>query len=289
MDRHGRTKPSSSKNESSGSHRPSSSRQPSSRLDLDNKMPSRLDLPSERSETSSKIHHSSSKYQPSSSRHPSSRHEPGDKMPSKLDLPSSKPKPSSSAHGSSSKQYPPVSTAPYPGFLTINLNSSANYHTSSLRPSSRPVPHASSSQNRREQSAAPSQAQTFFKSNYDTHMASRQPQINSLPPAERAEQEKWAQSQLQQHATCAAGWDWIQVPEGYVCTGGGHGVTHELLAEGKGGVMYNPEGRPGGRFGSPMGDTFDVWAGPFYGQDILDIMNAYSPNGERLRRIYYGY
>ena len=75
-------------------------------------------------------------------------------------------------------------------------------------------------------------------------MGSRQTKIESLPPKERAEQEAWAQEQLQQNAgVCVAGFAWYRIEGGYRCHGGNHMVADELLAEGKGGYycrkLYN--------------------------------------------------
>jgi len=71
-----------------------------------------------------------------------------------------------------------------------------------------------------------------YKDNRDKTMASRQVNIESLPPNELAEQEKWAQQRLPEIGPCPAGFDWTRVENGYRCSGGSHFITHELLAAG---------------------------------------------------------
>ncbi|TVY34175.1 hypothetical protein LOCC1_G008738 [Lachnellula occidentalis] len=111
------------------------------------------------------------------------------------------------------------------------------------------------------------QPQSTLKTSYDVKMATRQTQIESLSSAERKEQDKWAQTQLSQHSTCVMGLGWLKNNRGYQCSGGGHLVTHELLAEGKGGVYHHID---------------DYWLGPLYGQEIIDSMNRrLNPRRER--------
>jgi Ni/Co efflux regulator RcnB len=66
-------------------------------------------------------------------------------------------------------------------------------------------------------------------------MASRQTQYDSLSASERKEQEEWAQWQIKLTGQCIEGYDWGRVDGGYVCAGGNHMITDELLAEGRGG------------------------------------------------------
>ncbi|KAE8454295.1 hypothetical protein EG329_005220 [Mollisiaceae sp. DMI_Dod_QoI] len=87
-------------------------------------------------------------------------------------------------------------------------------------------------------STAPSFAKSTLKSSRDQEMAKRQAQVESLPPKERKEQDKWVQEQMNQRGTCPANLDWIRVASGYICQGKGHGVTDEILAEGKGGLLF---------------------------------------------------
>jgi len=97
---------------------------------------------------------------------------------------------------------------------------------------------------------------------HDKKMASRQTQINSLSWEEKREQGKWAQLELQQPTTCAAGFGWTSVKGGYMCTGNGnHYVSHKLLAEGRGGVYQgNADFRPHCYY----------WYGPLYGRELHD-------------------
>ena len=92
-----------------------------------------------------------------------------------------------------------------------------------------------------------SQSQSTLKTSYDVKMATRQLQIESLSSTEKHEQDKWAQSQLSLHSTCVMGMKWLKNVVGYRCSGGGHLVTNELLAEGKGGLYHHCNG---------------VWLGP---------------------------
>ena len=111
----------------------------------------------------------------------------------------------------------------------------------------------------RPDTAIPSVSNTLLTTQ-DQRMASRQTQINSLPRAERQEQEKWAQAQLKQHKTCASGCDWKKVEGGYQCNGqGNHYITHELLAEGLGGVY---QGLEDDRYPHRY-----YWYGPLYGDE----------------------
>jgi len=105
-------------------------------------------------------------------------------------------------------------------------------------------------------------------------MATQLPRIDSLPPAEKAEQAKGAQTKLSQHSTCVAGLPCKKVASGYQCTGygGAHIVTHELLAEGKRRFYYGLQGLTTGYSTS--------WGRPLY-SEILDILCGRLP----LRRI----
>jgi hypothetical protein len=69
-------------------------------------------------------------------------------------------------------------------------------------------------------------------SSRDQQMASRQTRIDSLSAAERAEQEEWAQLQLQLSGACPAGFRWTRQVGGYRCWAGGHWVSDESIALG---------------------------------------------------------
>ncbi|TVY45896.1 hypothetical protein LSUB1_G000491 [Lachnellula subtilissima] len=103
-----------------------------------------------------------------------------------------------------------------------------------------------------------SQSQSTLKTSYDVKMATRQLQIESLSSVEKNEQDKWALSQLSLHSTCVMGLEWRKSVNGYRCSGGGHLVTNELLAEGKGGLYHH----------------CGVWLGPMYGQEIIESMHG---------------
>ncbi|PVH74592.1 hypothetical protein DL98DRAFT_372257, partial [Cadophora sp. DSE1049] len=88
---------------------------------------------------------------------------------------------------------------------------------------------------------------TTFTDDHDIEMAAKQTQIAELTGEELKEQEKWAFEKLKAHAgSCPAGFSWVRYTEeacgkqvrldGYRCKGGSHLVTHEMIAEGQGGV-----------------------------------------------------
>lgn len=118
--------------------------------------------------------------------------------------------------------------------------------------------------------------ESTIKTDHDIKMAARQSQIDSLPAAEKTEQEKWAQMQIQQHTKCPAGLKWKRIDIGYQCTGTAHIMTHELLAEGRGG-MYHWHRSIGERA---------MWLGPLYSQEIADFMNAHVMGMNRNRVRY---
>ncbi len=70
----------------------------------------------------------------------------------------------------------------------------------------------------------------------DIHMATRQTQYEKLAPIEQQKQENWAQSIIKRVGICPEGNTWNRRPGGYQCNGFGHGITDEMLAEGKGGI-----------------------------------------------------
>lgn len=86
-------------------------------------------------------------------------------------------------------------------------------------------------------SKAPSYAKSILTTPEDIQMASRQTRIESLPPEDCKTQEQWAQSMIKRAGVCPERYSWRRIPGGYQCEGRGHGITDELLAEGKGGMM----------------------------------------------------
>ena len=80
---------------------------------------------------------------------------------------------------------------------------------------------------------------TQYKTDHDKKMASRQVHIERLPAKEQEEQKQWAIEKLSKSAACPAGFNWMQVDNGYRCyDGGAHFITHELLAEGRSDAYY---------------------------------------------------
>ncbi|KAK0130084.1 hypothetical protein ONS96_000619 [Cadophora gregata f. sp. sojae] len=89
---------------------------------------------------------------------------------------------------------------------------------------------------------------TAFKDDHDIEMAAKQTRIAELTGEELIEQEKWAFEKLKAHAgSCPMGFSWNRYTQeacgeqerldGYRCAGGGHFVSHEMVAEGEGRTM----------------------------------------------------
>lgn len=102
---------------------------------------------------------------------------------------------------------------------------------------------------------APPGTKSIFINPHDITMASRQISIDDLPPDERDEQEEWAQNLIKRSGACPQGYDWNRRDGGYQCHGGGHGITDEMLAEGKGGMWALPT------------KDWEVKDGPYYPRD----------------------
>jgi len=91
-----------------------------------------------------------------------------------------------------------------------------------------------------------------------------------MNPEEKKEQDKWVQKNVfDKSAPCPRGFTWERVPgsrsHGYICNGGNHLVTDEMIADGRGGFWVLPYGQPPSQnFGSNnRGDT-DFRVGPYY-------------------------
>ncbi|KAH7407772.1 hypothetical protein BKA64DRAFT_706178 [Cadophora sp. MPI-SDFR-AT-0126] len=116
---------------------------------------------------------------------------------------------------------------------------------------------------------------TAFTDPRDIEMAEKQIRLKTLKPDELEKQHKWAQEKLQSHGLCPAGYKWWEYNkgvdeagnqlEGYRCYAGNHLVTHELLAEAKGGCYVKHRivlaalqaahgGRSGFSFPGPLGN-----------------------------------
>jgi hypothetical protein len=101
-------------------------------------------------------------------------------------------------------------------------------------------------------SMAPPGTKSILISPRDLKMASRQPLIDTLDSQDREAQEKWAQELIKRSGACPEGYEWNRMPGGYQCRGGGHGMTDEMLAEGKGGLWALPT------------KNWEVKLGPYY-------------------------
>jgi len=104
-------------------------------------------------------------------------------------------------------------------------------------------------------------------------MASRQVDFDTMSIIDQAKQSTWAQSVIQKQKACPEGLEWIRRDGGYQCTGGGHGLSDILIAEGKSGVMSLPtktwlesdgiyypafDGAPGDRYHRAIGSEADI-------------------------------
>lgn len=105
---------------------------------------------------------------------------------------------------------------------------------------------------------APPDVQSRFKSQHDVEMASKQMRYQEMNREEKKKQDEWVHNFIQYAGPCPAGFSWERVKYGYVCNGGNHLCTDDLLAEGKGG-FYN--------------GTLDAgWWGPIYDQSVFAQM-----------------
>ncbi|KAF7865904.1 hypothetical protein EAF04_006068 [Stromatinia cepivora] len=102
---------------------------------------------------------------------------------------------------------------------------------------------------------APPDAKSRFKTQHDINMASRQVKYQEMNHEEKKKQDEWVRNFIQYAGPCPAGFSWERVKYGYVCNGGNHLCTDDLLAEGKGGFY--------------MGTLDAGWWGPTYDADIL--------------------
>lgn len=112
-------------------------------------------------------------------------------------------------------------------------------------------------------SRPPAHVRSIFENAQDREMASRQTQIASMQPEQRKEQNNWAQKMIRKAriktSACPSDYKWqrIEAPPGYQCEKGGHLVSDELIAEGKGGIFVVPGGKRDRR------KTDFLW-GPYY-------------------------
>jgi hypothetical protein len=123
---------------------------------------------------------------------------------------------------------------------------------------------------------------SILRTEHDVTMASRQTRINSLPPAERQEQEQWAQKQIHLTGACIGGWWWTRVQGGYRCGSGNCKVTDELLAAGNGGFLSaHPQQNLFNRNPNLQDQRGITWVGPFYKNAGI---SGFQPPRQVLRR-----
>ncbi|KAF7889054.1 hypothetical protein EAF00_009354 [Botryotinia globosa] len=102
----------------------------------------------------------------------------------------------------------------------------------------------------RAATSAPPDATSKFKSQHDINMASQQVRYQEMTYEEKKKQDEWVRNFIVYAGPCPAGFSWERVKQGYVCNGGNHLCTDDLLAEGKGGFY--------------MGTLDAGWWGPIY-------------------------
>lgn len=107
---------------------------------------------------------------------------------------------------------------------------------------------------------APPNVKSKFKTQHDVDMASRQVKYQQMNHAEKKKQDEWVHNFIQYAGPCPHGFTWERVKYGYVCNGGNHLCTDELLAEGKGGFY--------------CGTLSAGWWGPIYNPiEYLNMTN----------------
>ncbi|KAF5871276.1 uncharacterized protein Bfra_007791 [Botrytis fragariae] len=102
----------------------------------------------------------------------------------------------------------------------------------------------------RAATTAPPDAKSKFKSQHDINMASQQVRYQEMSYEQKKKQDEWVREFIVYAGPCPAGFSWERVKHGYVCNGGNHLCTDDLLAEGKGGFY--------------MGTLEAGWWGPLY-------------------------
>ncbi|KAB8291721.1 hypothetical protein EYC80_006518 [Monilinia laxa] len=105
--------------------------------------------------------------------------------------------------------------------------------------------------------SAPPDARSRFKTQHDVDMASKQVRYQEMNHEEKKKQDQWVSDFIKYAGPCPAGFSWERVIEGYVCNGGNHFCTDEVLAEGKGGFYF--------------GTLAMGWWGPIY--DFLELLD----------------
>ncbi|KAA8563753.1 hypothetical protein MFRU_024g00580 [Monilinia fructicola] len=109
--------------------------------------------------------------------------------------------------------------------------------------------------------SAPPDARSRFKTQHDVDMASKQVRYQEMNHEEKKKQDQWVSDFIKYAGPCPAGFSWERVREGYVCNGGNHFCTDEVLAEGKGGFYF--------------GTLAMGWWGPIYDfMELLDYAEA---------------
>lgn len=119
-------------------------------------------------------------------------------------------------------------------------------------------------------------------------MASRQTKIETLSRSDRAQQEKWALGKLSTNTgACLDGYGWSRkticqsnIPggfQGYICAGGAHFVTDELLVKGNGKcyLLYFETHDHTQTSGS------EIWFGPYSKEEVYRIFGGTRRDYER--------
>lgn len=209
--------------------------------------------------------------------------------------PEASSRPSQKRQSSSSSRRAPMASVPahelyQPTVVPSSSSSSRPRPSQQHQSSSRAEPsHRPSQQQQQYQpstapqaSSRPSRATTTLTTPHDEDMAKRQTKYASLAPQQKVEQDQWAHHQLQMNAgSCPAGFYWNRTDDcgglnGYLCRGGSHFVTDELLAEGRR-RFYIRSMRPG---------TFRemAWDGPFDAAGIDQYIQQQVQNNREIMR-----
>ena len=98
----------------------------------------------------------------------------------------------------------------------------------------------------------------------DKLMASRQHQRDTMLLTQAAEQDAWAYKQIMKCGCCVAGFEWTAVSGGYMCIGGNHLITHQLLAEQRDGYYESELSNLKTRFVEHDIPRTPVWGWPIF-------------------------
>ncbi|KUJ20788.1 uncharacterized protein LY89DRAFT_771821 [Mollisia scopiformis] len=127
-----------------------------------------------------------------------------------------------------------------------------------------------------------SSGKSLFKSQKDVSMSKLQTKRSRMPDDSRQakEQDVWANTQLAQNgaSACPVGLLWSRDRDGYRCIGGGHFVSDQQVADGKGGWYYG---------GADKHGIMVQWYGPFYEKDPFSSRMS-EEKLRMVRKVHFG-